>query len=51
MEPQSGSNPSANPVGTPVFQVTTRTGPFGPFPNPEPLLTLLGCTGEVYWSV
>jgi len=34
MEPRSCSNPSPNPVGTPVFGVTNRTGPSGPVPNP-----------------
>jgi hypothetical protein len=40
MEARSGSNMSPNPVGTPVFRVTTRTGPSGPVPNPEQLLTI-----------
>jgi len=40
MEPRTCFNPSPNTVGTPVFQVTTRTGPSCPLPNPEPLLTL-----------
>jgi hypothetical protein len=35
MEPRLGSNSSPNPVGTPVFRVTTRTGPPGPVPNPD----------------
>ena len=33
MEPRSGSNPSPNLVRTPVFGVTTRTGPSGPVRN------------------
>jgi len=48
MEPQSRSNPFRTPPGTPVFRITTRTGPSGSVLNPdrsrvtrEPLLTLL----------
>jgi len=35
MEPRSGSNPSPNLVGSPVFRVTTWTGHSGPVPNPD----------------